>query len=298
MKKTLKVPKLPQPIRTDIYLSKVTGMSRSRVKDLINDELILVDNQPVKQSHKLRGGESISITICKQKETINTTIDIPLIYIDEAIIVVNKPPFISVHTGAGEKATTLIEAVSSRYPIESGVGSKGREGIVHRLDKDTSGVMVIARTHIAYNSLIRQFSSHKVAKEYIAVVDGNLPLNEGEIKLPIARHPIHRKRMMVLPGFGRKAITKYKVKERLNDATVLIARPITGRTHQIRVHLSFLGYPIIGDTTYGRGSRYINRQALHAFSIEFTHPLSGEKSKFEAPIPEDLRELILAVRQN
>jgi len=298
MKRIITITDVNQEKRLDLFMKENTDMSRSKIKGLIERGNVSVDNKKVKPSHILKVGEVIELNIDDVSRKRNSKVKVPIIYYDDDIIVVDKPPFISVHPGAGEDTTTLIEIITTQFQIEHDIGSPQRPGIVHRLDKETSGVMVIARTQTAYTSLIKQFSSHKVKKTYIAVVEGNLPLDEGELNLPIGRNIAHRERMAVLVSSKRRAITHYKVSERFKNSTLIMANPITGRTHQIRVHFSFIGYPIIGDKLYGHQSKFIGRQALHSQTIELTHPSKKEIVRFVAPLPDDIEELILALRDD
>ncbi|MGQ9705797.1 MAG: RluA family pseudouridine synthase [bacterium] len=297
MKKILSITYLDKDKRLDVFLSENIGLSRSKLKHLIDNGCVKVNSRKVRPSYKLKIGEVIELNIYDVKTKPATDIKIPIIYYDNDIVVVNKPPFISVHQGAGEGDVTLIDIISARFQIKKTIGSPERPGIVHRLDKETSGVLVVARTETSFKSLVKQFTLHRVKKTYLAVVEGCLPIDEGEINLPIGRHKTHRERMTVLPGSKRRAITHYKVKERFKNATQIEIDPITGRTHQIRVHFSFMGYPVIADKVYGHPSKLIDRQALHSYIIEFKHPTRDEIVRYFAPIPEDIQQLILALRK-
>jgi 23S rRNA pseudouridine1911/1915/1917 synthase len=298
MKKFINITDVSQEKRLDLFLKENIDISRSKIKILIDKGNIMVNSKKVKPSYILKVGEVIELNIDDERAITTPKVKVPIIYYDKDIIVTDKPPFLSVHPGSGVGSATLIEAIKTQFEIDKDAGSHDRPGIVHRLDKETSGVMVIARTRPAYTSLIKQFSSHVVRKTYIAIIEGCLPLDEGEFNLPVGRHPAHRQKMTVLPGSERRAITYYTVSERFENATMLMVNPMTGRTHQIRVHFSFFGYPIIGDKVYGHTSKFIDRQALHSHIIEFIHPTTNKKIQFKAPIPHDIKELILALRND
>jgi len=209
-------------------------------------------------------------------------------YEDEDLLVVDKPAGMTVHPGPGHSAHTLVNAVLARCPDLRGVGGQGRPGIVHRLDKDTSGLIIVARNELAHLSLSRQLKERRVEKGYLALVHGHVEPPEGVIEAPIGRDPRHRKRMAVVEG-GREARTGYRLARYLDSYTLVEVTPHTGRTHQIRVHFAALGYPVVGDGVYGRPSPVLGRQFLHAFRLAFRHPRTGEALRLEAPLPADLR---------
>ncbi len=218
-------------------------------------------------------------------------------YEDDDLLVVNKPAGLAVHPGPGHPGGTLVNALLARVPALAKVGGPLRPGIVHRLDKDTSGVLLVAKTETALAALQAAIKAREVQREYLALVQGLVAAEEGTIEAPIARHPRHRRRMAVVPR-GRRAVTRYRVRERFAVATLVEASLQTGRTHQIRVHFAHLGHPVVGDPVYGgKGERWgMTRQALHAFRLDFTHPGSGAPIAVEAPLPEDMARALDAVR--
>ena len=233
--------------------------------------------------------------------------DIPLdiLFEDESLLVLNKAPGLVVHPAAGHEEHTLVNALLHHCAGQlSGIGGVARPGIVHRLDKDTSGCLVVAKNDDTHLALSAQFASRKVEKIYHAILCGELPRAKGEIQAAIARHPSHRKRMAVDEG-GREAHTSYRVLESLRSATLAEALLHTGRTHQIRVHFQFLGYPLVGDLTYGNRQNQrledltgyrAQRQMLHAYHLGFTHPRTGKKVAFDAPVPEDFQDALSRLR--
>jgi 23S rRNA pseudouridine1911/1915/1917 synthase len=289
-----------QDTRIDVFLSEILPLSRSRIKKFIDNNSCKVNGKSVKPSYRLKINDVVeySIEIKPEKTLEPVNINIDVIHSDNSIIVVNKQAGIVVHPGAGREEESIIAGILNKHKINTTIGAPLRPGIVHRLDKDTSGVMVIAKTDEVYYNLRKQFKDRTVKKEYRAVINGILPNDEGEINMNIKRHPTHRKEMHATPIRGKEAITRYKVIERFRNATYISCYPETGRTHQLRVHLAFLGYPIISDLTYGSRSELINRQALHAYRIDFTHPYSGKRVNFIADIPEDIRNLIKLLKNN
>ena len=219
-----------------------------------------------------------------------------VLFEDDDLIVINKPAGISVHPGAGRKSGTLVNALLSHCKDLSGIGGKERPGIVHRLDKETSGCLVVAKNDFAHNDLARQFASRTIDKIYLTLVAGKLRRASGSIVAPIARHRVHRKKMMIAREGGRMARTDFKVVRTGREASLLECRLHSGRTHQIRVHLQHLGYPILGDTVYGgRRAGQFSRQMLHAWKLGFDHPRGKRRMDFEAPLPEDFAKAISVV---
>lgn len=277
-------------IRLDSYLSiKDIGISRNNIQRLIENGNILVNGQNSKSSYKLKIGDIIDI---EKEEVVETTIkaqeiDIDIVYEDEDIVVVNKAKGMVVHPGAGNPDNTLVNAILSRCKGSlSGIGGELRPGIVHRLDKDTSGLIIIAKNDITHQNLSDQISSRKIKKTYLALVKGIIEENEGTVNMPIGRSTKFRTKMEVTKN-GKDAITHFRVIRRYEDYTYLEINIETGRTHQIRVHLSKIGHPIVGDNVYsnGKNSLGIDGQMLHAYRLEFTHPTTGKIMKLEAPIP-------------
>lgn len=294
--------------RLDIYLrSRYPAVSRGAIQRLIEEGEILVNGNRVKPTHTPRAGESVQVhwPEARPAEALPEDIPLEILFEDESLLVLNKAPGLVVHPAAGNEEHTLVNALLHHCAGElSGIGGVARPGIVHRLDKDTSGCLVVAKNDDTHMALSAQFASRKVEKIYHAILCGELPRAKGEIKAAIARHTSHRKRMAVDEG-GREAHTSYRVLESLRSATLTEARLHTGRTHQIRVHFQFLGYPLVGDLTYGNRQNQkledltgyrAQRQMLHAFHLGFTHPRTGKKVSFDAPLPKDFQEALSFLR--
>lgn len=299
--------------RLDAALATLcTDRSRSVITSLISEGKALVDGNVItKSSFKVSSGQNISLEIPQEDvlEAKPQNLPLDIVYEDEDLIVINKPSGFVVHPGAGVPNGTVMNAVLYHYPQTA---TLPRAGIVHRLDKDTSGLMVIALSQAAQIRLTRAISKHNVVREYEAVAEGLITAG-GTIDGDIARDPVNRTRMAVVPdGMGREAITHYRVMELFRAHTLIRVRLETGRTHQIRVHMASIDHPLLGDPQYGRGLRMLKgasldfsnvlrsfrRQALHAAHIEFKHPVTEENLSFDAPRPEDLEKLILALRQD
>jgi 23S rRNA pseudouridine1911/1915/1917 synthase len=276
---------------------------------LIEAGEVLVNGRAVKPTHVPRAGESVTVHWPEPKNAVAQPEDIPLeiLFEDSGLIVVNKPPGLVVHPSAGHSEHTLVNALLHRCRGElSGIGGVARPGIVHRLDKDTSGCLVVAKDDTAHVALAEQFATREVRKIYDAILCGEISRESGEIRAAIARHPSHRKRMAVTDGGGREAWTSYRVRERLRGATWVEATLHTGRTHQVRVHFQHLGHPVVGDDTYGaRQNRRLAeetgytapRQMLHARELAFTHPRSGKRVTVEAPLPPDFCDALEVLSQ-
>lgn len=283
--------------------------SRSRLSEWIKTGAVLLDGVPVRPREPVHGGEQVSLNAVLEVETHAVAEDIPLsiLYEDEHVYVIDKPAGLVVHPGAGNPSGTLVNALLFRDPD---IAKVPRAGVVHRLDKDTSGVMVVARTVQAQTALVEQLSAREVHRQYLAVVVGALVAG-GTVDAPIDRHPRDRLRMGVRED-GKEAITHYRLRERFRAHTALECRLETGRTHQIRVHMAHLKHAIVGDPLYGgslklpKGAsdelvaqlRGFKRQALHAETLEFQHPVSGETISNTAPVPADLQALLLALRED
>jgi len=284
--------------RLDIYLTeKVRALSRSQVKKLIEKKKVRVDGVLRKSSYKLQEKERVEIDYERPdyKENIPENIPLELIYTDEHIVVINKPSGLVVHPGAGYKEHTLVNALLYYFPEIKDIGPDDRPGIVHRLDKETSGVMVVAKTSEAYRRLQRQFKQRKVQKLYLCLVWGKITAEEGRISWSIGRHPTHGERMSIKSRKPRKAETLYSVQKRFAKFTLLEVKPLTGRTHQIRVHLSASGHPLVGDTRYGRRKSTnveCPRLFLHAFKLLFNHPETQQRVEFSSPLPQDLKSFL------
>jgi len=287
------VPEAEAAQRLDVYLTRRIGsLSRSQVKRLIDLGKVQVNGEVIKAGYKLKGGEIIDVKIeLPPTEFSPESENIPLnvIYEDEDIIVINKPSGLIVHPGAGRSRGTLVNALLFHYPEVATVGSMERPGIVHRLDGETSGVMVVARSIHAYRSLQRQFKNREVDKTYIGLVWGKFSQKGGKIEWAIGRHPHDRKKFSVRSRKPKEAITVFSVLYEGKDFSVLEIKPVTGRTHQIRVHLAAAGHPIIGDRRYGRKEKTATRLFLHAQRLAFVHPTRKVWMEFEAPIPEEFK---------
>jgi 23S rRNA pseudouridine1911/1915/1917 synthase len=283
------------PGRLDgVLASRLDDLSRSRVQKLIRKGRVRVDGRVVlKPSHKLEGVERLEIEIPEVQETtiIPEPIPLDIIYEDDNLVVVNKPAGMVVHPSAGHQSGTLVNAVLAHSPDIGGIGGEKRPGVVHRLDKDTSGVILIAKNDGAHNFLQNQFSAREVKKVYLALVDGIPKSSSGKIEVAIGRSKRDRKKMAVFPeGRAREAVTEFNVIDSFDKHALLEVRPITGRTHQIRVHLAFIGTPIAGDRIYGRKkpSLGLKRQFLHAAEIRISLPGGIGQKTFQAPLPEEL----------
>lgn len=284
--------------RIDCYLAKKKDLSRVAIQRLIGEEKILVKGKKTKPSYKVQENDEITIEEEKPKEIELKAQDIPIeiIYEDDDMIVVNKPKGMVVHPANGNPDGTLVNAIMAicRDSL-SGIGGEIRPGIVHRIDKDTSGILMVAKNDKAHIALSEQIKNHEVKKTYIALVRGIVKENEATIKMPIGRSTKDRKKMAVTQN-GKEAITHFKVLQRYpkHNCTLLEVKIETGRTHQIRVHLSQIGYPIIGDTTYSNGKNEwgIQGQCLHAKNLQFKHPTTGKEMFLEAELPGYFQEIL------
>lgn len=286
-----------QKKRLDSYIvEELEDLSRTTVKRLIDEEKILVNGKKQKSSYKPEMRDVISIDMPEAREIKleAQNIPVPVIYEDNDIIVVNKPKGMVVHPANGNPDGTLVNAILAMCKNSlSGIGGEIRPGIVHRLDKDTSGLLIVAKNDTAHIKMSKQIQDRKVTKKYIALVKGVIAENEATIDLPIARSTKDRKKMGVDPN-GKNAITHFKVLKRYDKYTLLELKIDTGRTHQIRVHMSYIGHPIVGDSVYSNGKNEfdIEGQMLHARYLEFKHPITGEELKLEAPIPEYFESIL------
>ncbi|WP_373053807.1 23S rRNA pseudouridine(1911/1915/1917) synthase RluD [Thioalkalivibrio sp.] len=293
--------------RLDAALARVFAeYSRSQLSQWLREGMLTVDGAQPKPKTTVRGGEEICLVVPEPPESAARAeaIDLDVVHADAAIIVVNKPAGLVVHPAAGHPSGTLVNALLHHAPE---LAALPRAGIVHRLDKETTGLLVVARTPAARTSLVRQLQQRSVHREYRALVRG-LPISGGTIDRPIGRHPVDRKRMAVVSG-GRPAVTHYRILERLRAHSLLAIRLDTGRTHQIRVHMAQAGHPVVGDPTYGGRPRPVRgmteaaaqalaafrRQALHAAVLGLMHPVTGAECRFEAPLPADFQALLDAL---
>lgn len=288
-------------MRIDAYLNANTEFSRSRAAALIQDGLVCVGGKPIlKPSFKVESGAAISVSVPETKETEIIPQDIPLdiLYQDADIVIVNKPCGLVVHPAAGNEDGTLVNALMYHVKDLSGIGGEMRPGIVHRLDKDTSGLILIAKNDRAHAVMSEQFKARTMEKHYRAVAYGHFKEEGGLIDAPIARHPVDRKKMAIVPG-GKPSQTEWRIIERLNGATYLDVHLLTGRTHQIRVHMQSVGHPLMGDAIYAPNLRHpvhIPRLMLHAYSLSFAHPSTGERMTICAPIPQAFDQTVDKLR--
>jgi 23S rRNA pseudouridine1911/1915/1917 synthase len=283
--------------RLDHFLQeRLPEYSRSRLQAWIKEGLVQVNGHSAKPSLMLCGGEHVEVAPATLPPLQAAPEDLPvdILYQDAAVIAVNKPAGVVVHAGAGAHSGTLVNRLVHHFETLSEVGGSLRPGIVHRLDKDTSGVLLVARTDAAHRDLAEQFAGRTVEKTYLALVEGSVRNDSGRIVKPIARDPVRRVRMTAKLETGRAALTDYKVLERLSGFSYLEVRIGTGRTHQIRVHLQNLGYPVAGDRLYG--ARAEERMFLHAWRIGFTSPETGERVRVEAPLPDELAGWLARLR--
>ena len=303
----------------DRWLAKarITGLSRNRLQKLIAEGRVHVNGRAGKPSLKLKAGDRLVVSVPPRRVSRIVAEPRPLevVYEDDALLVLEKPAGVVVHPGAGVQSGTLVNALLHHSPGIAGVGGEGRPGIVHRLDRDTSGLLVVAKTEEVYQTLVEELRQRNVKRVYLAIVWGDPGPSAGVIDLPVGRDPKDRKRMAVVRGTGgRPARTHWRVLERYGLATLVEARLETGRTHQIRVHLQAIRHPVVGDPVYGgrvkkqlslRQSersladallRLLRRQALHAAELEFVHPVTGEGLRFRSELPPDLREALNRLR--
>ena len=277
-------------VRLDQFLARQsTQLTRAQLHRLIVDGQVLLNGRSAKPAQKVRSGDLVSLTIPPPRETdvVPQWMPLTLVYQDSDIVVIDKPAGLSVHPGPGHPDQTLVNGLLARCPDIQGGGGAIRPGIVHRLDKDTSGLMMVAKNHHAHQELSNQIKDRRVTKGYMALATGVVSPDAGLIDQPIARDPRHRKRMAVVSG-GRESRTRYRVLETPAGHSLLELALETGRTHQIRVHLAHLGHPLLGDGVYGKASPLLDRHFLHASLLGFQHPRTGEALEFRAELPPDL----------
>ena len=282
--------------RADVFLAAKLGVSRSNMQKLLEDGRVKRGEKIIKANYKVRAGEMFVVDIPEPEpiEAVPENIPLDIIYEDDDVVVLNKSRGMVVHPAPGNYTGTLVNALLYHCSNLSGINSAIRPGIVHRLDKDTSGIMIVAKNDAAHISLSQQIQSKTAVRTYLAVVRGNIKTDSGTIETQIARDKTDRKKMAVVKEGGRDAITDYEVLERFGKYTLVRCKLRTGRTHQIRVHMEYLGYPLVGDPKYSpmKTPFGIKGQALHSHTLEFTHPRTGERMKFEAPLPEDMHKII------
>jgi 23S rRNA pseudouridine1911/1915/1917 synthase len=292
----LLVPTQAARTRLDRFLADtLRGYSRARLQQLIRDAFVTRNGASARPRDLVCAGDRIAVTEPPPEKIDHEPEAIPLdiLFEDHDLVVINKPPGLVVHPGAGHREHTLVNALLHHCSTVSSIGGKERPGIVHRLDKDTSGCLVVAKNDATHQSLARQFAAREVEKIYFALVSGSLRKQIGTIEGKIGRHPAHRKRMSVAPERGRAAETDYRVVRAGKNASFIECRLHSGRTHQIRVHLHHIGHPVLGDKVYApTRAKNFSRQMLHAWKLGFRHPRTGEWNRFEAQLPEDFRRAL------
>lgn len=287
--------------RLDRYLTAfLPDISRTAIQQLIAEGQILVNGKKSKAGYALRSGDSIAILATAPSSDLShlepLSIPLDIVYEDDDLLVINKPAGLVVHPAPGHKDDTLVNALLARYPELRQVGSEERPGIVHRLDRDTSGLMIVAKNARTHAALVEQMKRHEIIKRYLALVEGNVALDQGSIDAPIGRDPRNRQQMAITAIGSREARTHFRVLERFNRHTLLLLQLETGRTHQIRLHLKAIGHPVVGDPVYGSGNVLkrmpLPRQFLHAYHLSFTHPTTGKHLELEAPLPPELQSML------
>ncbi len=297
-----------------MLVAAAAAVSRAQAQRLIAEGQVRLEGVVrLKSGERVRGGEKLSVAVPPPVSAVPRAEAIPLhiVYEDEHLVVVDKPAGMAVHPGAGHSGHTLVNALLAHCPDLPGIGGVQRPGIVHRLDKDTSGLIIVAKDDRSHIALTKALKDREVHKTYLALVEGRVTPPEAMIDAPIGRDPNNRRRMMVRGDLTprpplrptergrtgvREAQTHYRVREAFPGYTLLEASPISGRTHQIRVHLASIGFPVVGDVVYGKPSKLVGRQFLHAWRLSFRHPVTGAELSFEAPLPEDLAEALRQVK--
>jgi 23S rRNA pseudouridine1911/1915/1917 synthase len=288
--------------RIDKYVTEAfsgEAVSRTQVQDWVRDGAVLVNGRTVKTNYKLSEGDLVAVQIPEAIEAAIEPENIPLdvVYEDSDVIVINKPRGMVVHPAPGHYNGTVVNALMYHCKDLSGINGVMRPGIVHRIDKDTSGLLMAAKNDLSHASLAEQLKEHTVLRKYLALAHGNIPHDHGTIDAPIGRDEHDRKQFTVTHKGGKHSVTHFLVLERINDYTLLELQLETGRTHQIRVHMKYIGYPLAGDPIYGRSKTIaLKGQALHAAVLGFKHPRSGEELTFEAPMPADMEAVLMALR--
>lgn len=291
--------------RLDRYLTSVLDtLSRSAAQQLIEEKQVLVNGHPGKPGYMLRHGDEIEVLRVSKPGAVHAQplpLPLDIVYEDADLLVLNKAAGMVVHPAPGHSNDTLVNALLARYPELQTVAGESEEeavrpGIVHRLDKDTSGLLIVAKNPRTQAALIEQMKEHRITKRYLALVEGVVALDQGSIDAPIGRNPRHRQQMAITTIGSREARTHFRVLQRFKRHTLLLLQLETGRTHQIRVHLKAIGHPVVGDPTYGSAHTYrepiLNRQFLHAYQLIFTHPATGATLELEAPLPPDLQNVL------
>jgi len=310
---TLHVDSLDAGVRLDRFVpAKIASCTRSHCAHLIAKELVTVSGKPAKPGYRLKAGDVVTVHLPAPTtpQAAPEAVALDILYQDAHILVLNKQPGLVVHPAPGHSSGTLVNGLLFHCPDLAGIGGELRPGIVHRLDKDTSGTLVVAKHADAHLNLSAQFKNRTVVKEYLTLVAGRVRAEQGSVELPVGRHPTDRKRMSTHSRKGRPAETLWRVRERFPAATLLQIRLKTGRTHQIRVHCAAIGHPVVGDPVYGSRRRLsgqgkgatagilvgCKRQMLHAWRLTFVHPASGEEMTFASPLPGDMQEVLERLR--
>ena len=292
---------MPQT-RIDVFLNEqIEDITRSRIKQLIEDGCVLLNGRKTKSGAKVKHGDTIEIDIpeLKEPEIVPENIPLDIVYEDDDMLVVNKPQGMLVHPAAGKYTGTLVNALMYYCPDSlSGINGEKRPGILHRIDKDTSGLLLVAKNDMAHNKLAGQIKEHSLTRAYKALVHGGFKADSGRIDLPIGRHPSDRKKMTVTYNHSREAVTNYRVLERFGAYTLIECVLETGRTHQIRVHMSHMGHPIVCDPVYGLKKEQFSAggQLLHAYKVGFIHPRSGKYMEFTSELPEYYEKILKKLR--
>ena len=290
-------------IRIDRYLAEqCPDLSRSYIQKLVKDGAVFVNNRQVKANYKVQPQDQVILTIPDMQvpDILPENIPLDILYEDQWLLVVNKPKDMVVHRSAGHMEGTLVNAVMAHCGEHlSGINGVLRPGIVHRIDKDTTGALLICKDDTVHRDLAEQLKVHSIKRRYRAIVQGNLREDQGSVDAPVGRHPTDRKKMAVNYKNGKEAVTHYQVLERFGNATYIECRLETGRTHQIRVHMASLGHPLLGDTIYGSSKNpyHLQGQALHAMILGFVHPITREYLEFQAPLPEYFIKLLDKLRK-
>lgn len=303
MKQEYIVPEKSSGLRIDKFLTEsCPDYTRSFLQKLLKSELVEVNGKPVKSSYKTAAGDTVTFEVPEAVEAEITAQEMPLdiLYEDEDVILINKPKGMVVHPAAGHYEGTLVNGMMHHCREQlSGINGVMRPGIVHRIDMDTTGVLIVCKNDLAHNSIAEQLKVHSITRKYYAVVFGSLKDDEGTIHAPIGRHPNDRKKMSINSKNGKDAVTHYKVLERFHGYTLVECRLETGRTHQIRVHMASIGHPLLGDQVYGPAKQpfRLQGQTLHAGVLGFLHPRTGEYMEFSAPLPKYFEELLEKLRR-
>ena len=283
--------------RIDRYLSdELEDRSRSYIQKIMKEGYVKVNQKPVKSNYRLSFGDSVEVTLpeAKEPDIVPENIPLDILYEDQDIIMINKPKQMVVHPAPGHYSGTLVNALMYHCGDElSGINGCMRPGIVHRIDMDTTGSLVVCKNDKAHQSLSEQLKVHSIRRIYVAIVHGNIKEDSGTVNAPIGRHPTDRKKMSTHCKNGRDAVTHYKVVEEKNGHSLVSLILETGRTHQIRVHMQYLGFPLVGDYLYNPDMEYIHRQALHSWKLSFIHPITKKPMEFTAELPKDMKNILI-----